>query len=313
MMPDTGVVYDPIYLKHDTGNHPENWRRLEAVDQHFKETGYWSQLIRLSPRRAEREDLLRVHTAAHLDHIEQICQQGGGYLNLDTPVSAESYEVALMAAGGVLRGIDAIMEGEVKKAVALVRPPGHHATSNQALGFCLFNNVAAGASYLQQMYGLESILILDWDLHHGNGTQDIFYQQSGIYFFSLHQKDFYPFSGYEKETGEGEGKDWTLNYPLPAGTSREDYRQAFSAGLKEALKFNPQFILISAGFDAHRDDPLGSLSLIEEDYLWMTEEIRKEGEDFCQGRILSVLEGGYDLRVLSHSLTAHIKGLSDER
>lgn len=308
----TGIIYHPRYLDHDTGYHPENGDRLIAIDRHLTETGLYKRLVRIEPRMACPEEILQVHSPQYLEHVKEACLTGQGMLNLDTPICRDSYSVALLAAGGVLAGIDAIMTGKVEQAFALVRPPGHHAPRDRSLGFCLFNNIAVGAKYLQEQYQLQSILIIDWDIHHGNGTQDIFYEEAEIFYLSLHQKNHYPFTGQAGERGAGPGLGWNLNLPLPGGIHGDAYREAFSSGLAEALLMKPEFILISAGFDAHARDPLGFFPLTHQDFFWMTREILEKGGASTKGRILSALEGGYDLESLALSVEAHVKGYLDE-
>lgn len=304
----TGIIYHSRYLDHETGYHPENKERLLVIDRHLNDTGLYQRLVRIAPRMAGREEILLAHSSNYVDTVAQACLMGEQMLNLDTPICRDSYSVALLAAGGVLAGIDAIMDGKVAHAFAMVRPPGHHAPRDRSLGFCLFNNIAIGAKYLKERYFLERILIVDWDIHHGNGTQDIFYQEEGIFYLSLHQQNHYPFTGYGEEQGEGEGRGWTLNLPLPGGIYRERYREAFSSGLKKALQIKPQFILVSAGFDAHEADPLGFFPLQAQDFYWMTRELVEKGGAFSNGRILSALEGGYEQKALALSVEAHLKG-----
>jgi len=230
----------------------------------------------------------------------------------DVPVSRESYEIALLAAGGTLRLIDAVFRQEARNGFGLLRPPGHHAERNQALGFCLFNNVAIGARYAQKKYGAERVLIVDWDVHHGNGTQHFFEEDPTVFYFSMHQYPYYPGTGHSWERGVAAGSGATLNLPVPAGTSNRSYLEAFEeVFLPRAREFAPDLILISAGFDAHKNDPLAGLDLTERAYERMTESLKELAREVAKERIVSVLEGGYNLEALAQSIEIHIRALME--
>ncbi len=222
-----GLVYDPVYLKHDTGQHIENARRLEAVISHLEQTQLKQQLTLIKPRAASTEEISLVHHNQYISHIRDVAQRGGGWLDVDTVMSSDSYQTATYAAGGAIRASEAVMNGEVGSAFALVRPPGHHATSQRAMGFCLFNNVAIAVKYALAKYKLDRVIIIDFDVHHGNGTQAAFYDNPQVLYVSTHQHPFYPGTGELEETGSGAGKGTTLNIPLPAGCGDAEYLQAF--------------------------------------------------------------------------------------
>lgn len=313
----TGLVYHPDYLKHDTGwSHPERPDRLRAIIRRLKESRTVRDLDWLEPslrRRAEIEQwILKTHSPEHLKRIQNAIPKSGlNYLDSDTPVCPFSFEVALLAVEGVLMACDAVMQDRVRNAFCAVRPPGHHAESRRAMGFCLFNNVAIAARYLQQQHGLQRVLIVDWDVHHGNGTQEIFYEDPTVFYFSTHQYPHYPGTGTEEEKGRGPGEGFTLNCPLPAGTGDRTYLEIFEKMLVPAADgFRPDFILISAGFDAHRDDPLAGMRLTEHGYAEMTRVLKQIADRHCGGRIVSCLEGGYNLEALANSVEAHLEVLS---
>ena len=308
-MESTGLIYHPDYLKHLTGEgHPESPERLVSIMARLDETGLLKKLTLIGPIPANEDDILLVHSREHLETIKSAWEKGYKALTPDTPISEESFRIAMLAVGGVLTGIDRIMAGEVVNGMALVRPPGHHATPNQAMGFCLFNNVAIGARYLQKKRGIERVLIVDWDVHHGNGTQEAFYADPSVLYFSTHQYPHYPGTGSFHETGEGKGKGFTINVPMRAGTPPDEFLKKFRDALYEkALEFSPEFILISAGFDAHRNDPLGELLLTEDSYTEMTKTVIEIANRCCKGRVLSALEGGYNLNALAMSVEAHLK------
>ena len=247
-----GFVYDPIYLKHDTGQHVENAKRLEAIISHLERTGLKQQLTLIKPRAASIEELSLVHDEHYISHIRDVAQKGGGWLDADTVMSANSYEAALYAAGGVTRATEAVMNGEVDSVFALVRPPGHHATSQRAMGFCLFNNVAIAAKCALVNHKLERILIVDFDVHHGNGTQAAFYDDSHVLYISTHEYPFYPGTGSIEETGSWAAEGSTINIPLPAGSGDTECLEVFEQIIvPAAIRFKPQLILVSAGYDAH--------------------------------------------------------------
>lgn len=305
------IVYHPDYLTHKTGlDHPESPDRLKAVMRRLDETGLLKKLILIEPDPAREEDILLVHSKRHFEAIKNAWDNGCTTLTPDTPISEESYRIALLAAGGVLTGIDKIMAKEIDNGMALVRPPGHHATPDKAMGFCLFNNVAIGAKYLRKKYGIAKVLIVDWDLHHGNGTQDAFYEDPTVLYFSIHQYPHYPGTGSAREKGEGKGAGFTINMPVMGYTPADEFMKKFKGALYDkAIEFSPDFILISAGFDAHKDDPLGNLMLTEASYAEMTNITLDIANTCCKGRVLSALEGGYNLNALAMSVEAHLRAM----
>ena len=300
-----GLVYDPIYLKHDTGGHVENAARLEAIISHLEETGLKKQLTPIKPRAASVEELALVHTKQHISHIQDVAGKGGGWLDADTVMSPDSYEVALYAAGGVIAAAEAVMEGKVNSAFALVRPPGHHATPHHAMGFCLFNNIAIAAEHALARYKLERILIIDFDVHHGNGTQEIFYDRPEVMYISTHEYPFYPGTGSVGETGRGSAKGTTVNIPLPAGCGDNEYLLVFEQVITPAAKrFKPQLVLVSAGYDAHWADELALMQLSVSGFGEMARAIRGLANELCEGRLVFTLEGGYHLSALAASIKA---------
>lgn len=313
----TAIIYHPDYLKHETGTHPERPERAMVIAHEIKNAAnLQDRLIWIDPRAADAPELLRCHTSAHYDQVQEACkldEEELGALDSDTIVSRASFDVSKYAAGGVLTAIDTVMNNEAENAFVIVRPPGHHATQQQPMGFCLFNNVAVGARYAQEIHNLERILIVDWDVHHGNGTQDIFYQDSSVFYLSLHQYPHYPGTGRSSETGTGRGMGYTLNTPLPGGTSAKAYRATFEDAMKQIIRrIHPDLVIISAGFDSHREDPLGGLMLENEDFAWMTKQLKHVAAQYSNGRVISVLEGGYNLRQLGHIATAHVQALADK-
>jgi len=308
----TGFVYDDIYLAHKTTvGHPETPQRLVAIVERLKTTGLYSRLFTLSPKPAPSKWLTMVHTPEYVRRVRRSCEEGTEYLDsIDVPISPESYEVALTAVGGVLCAIDAVMEKKVTNAFCAVRPPGHHALKDMAKGFCIFNNIAIGARYIQKKHNLSKILIVDWDVHHGNGTQAEFYDDPSVLYFSVHQYPFYPGTGSEAEKGSGKGLNYNINVPLPAGSGDADYVRVFKEKLEPAaLAFSPDFVLISAGFDAHKDDLLGGMKVTAEGFAKLTQTVKEIAEKCCEGRIVSILEGGYGLDGLAASVEAHIQVL----
>jgi acetoin utilization deacetylase AcuC-like enzyme/formylglycine-generating enzyme required for sulfatase activity len=305
----TGFVYHDIYLQHETGpSHPERPQRLTAIAAKLEEKGLLSQLVTLLPSPASLDWLTTIHTAQYVERVRKSCQDGTRYMDsVDTPISPESYKVAVAAVGGVLSAIDEIMAEKIRNAFCAIRPPGHHALKDRAMGFCLFSNVAIGARYIQKKHGLSKVLIVDWDVHHGNGTQAAFYDDPTVLYFSTHQYPFYPGSGSEEEKGSGEGLGYNINVPLSAGCGDKEYKKAFEEILRpKAMEFNPEFVLVSAGFDAHKDDPLGGMNVTDSGFAELTSIVKEIAEKCCKGRLVSVLEGGYSLDGLADSVAAHI-------
>jgi acetoin utilization deacetylase AcuC-like enzyme len=310
-----GLFHHPGFLEHDTGaGHPERPQRLQAILEHLQATDVWKRLHQIEPQRVERPILELVHPRAHIDLIEHACHEGPTALDPDTVVSPGSWEAALRAIGAVTQAIDRVVQGTLQAAFCAVRPPGHHALASRAMGFCLFNNVAIGACYAQRHHGLSRILIVDGAVHHGNGPQAIFYDDPTVLYFSTHQYPYYPGTGSHQERGEGKGTGFTINVPLPAGSGDAELIQAFEQELlPKALNFKPQLILISAGFDAHRDDPLAGLNATEAGYARLTGLVLEITKASCPGRVVSVLEGGYNLTALGRSVAAHLRTLVEQR
>jgi acetoin utilization deacetylase AcuC-like enzyme len=309
---DTGWVYDDIYLEHKTTpGHPERPERLVEIVRRLKAKGVLSELTALKPTPAGLDWIEMVHSPEYITRTRRSCQDNPSYLDsLDVPISSKSYEAALMAAGGMLAAVDAVMEKKVANAFCAVRPPGHHATEDQAMGFCIFNSVAIGAKYIQKRHGLPKVLIVDWDVHHGNGTQATFYDDPTVLYFSVHQYPFYPGTGSRAEKGSGKGLNYTINVPLRAGSGDSDCLAAFENELKPAaLEFSPDFVLVSAGFDAHEDDLLGQMRVTTEGFARLTEIVKAIAVMCCGGRLVSILEGGYHLEGLAASVESHIRVL----
>lgn len=307
MKATTGFVYHPAYQRHETGYHPECAARLSAIMNRLEEPGLGARLARISPESASIEQLMLVHSRAYISQVEALSARGGGMLDPDTPVSRESFEVALLAAGGVVTAVDALMAGpaELKHVFALVRPPGHHANATRGRGFCIFNNVAIAAAYARQRYHLHRVLIVDWDVHHGNGTQEIFDADPTVLYFSLHEYPHYPGTGWLDEVGRGDGAGFTVNVPLPSGTDDGGYLYALRSILEPiALQYRPELVLVSAGFDAHAADPLASMAVSSEGFGSFTRVVRAVAVASCDGRIALTLEGGYQLDALADSVRA---------
>jgi len=272
----------------------------------------WDRLLHLTPDEASEADILRCHSQRHLDRVRDACEHESR-IDADTVIVRGSFAAALRAAGGGIAAVKAVADGRAANAFVVVRPPGHHATPNRAMGFCLFNNVAIAAKYAQSILGMDRILIVDWDVHHGNGTQDTFYADPSVYFFSMHQSPWYPGTGAYEERGEGRGEDATLNLPLRAGTPATIYMELFKGNVRQICnKFKPELILVSAGFDSHAQDPLGQLMLEDEDFAEMTKLVLDLADKSAHGKVVAILEGGYNLRTLGNTVRRHVSALSGE-
>ena len=311
----TAFASDTRFMDHDTGiGHPERPARLSHTLAHLESKPWFPSLHMMGGVECNLDQISSMHDEGLIHRAQTSCAQGLSYLDSpDVVISPDSFEIARLAVGTVLSLSDAIVSGQVNNGFALIRPPGHHAERNEALGFCLFNNIAITARYLQQQHGLERILIVDWDVHHGNGTQHLFEEDPSVFFISTHQYPHYPGTGSRSENGIGAGQGATLNCPMNAGTGDDDYQDAFREKILPAIhNFKPDMILISAGFDAHRADPLGSINLSSEHYAWMTTRLMECADQYCQGRILSALEGGYDLDALAESVGIHLATLNEQ-
>lgn len=309
----TGLAYDARFLAHDTGpSHPERPERLTAALSKLESLPWAGELVRVAPRAAGLDRIEALHSSRYVERARETCQSGNRLLDTpDVVVSEASFEAALLAAGAALELADAVMAGKLSNGFALLRPPGHHAERDFAMGFCLFNNAAVAARHLQKKHGLERILLLDWDVHHGNGTQHLFEEDPSVLYVSLHQYPYYPGTGASWETGVGKGKGATMNCPMKAGAGDDEYKQAFTEKiLPKAEEFRPDAVIVSAGFDAHALDPLGGIRLSTEMYGWMTERVLEIAAKHAKGRVISLLEGGYDLDALADSVATHVAALS---
>jgi acetoin utilization deacetylase AcuC-like enzyme len=300
---NTAYVYDPIYLEHDLPSHPENARRLRRILEVLEGEGLLDRLTHLEPRPATDTELERVHAPEHVARVRQVARSGGGNLDADTYVAPHSYDAALMAAGGLVRAVEATLAGEIDNVFALVRPPGHHATPSRAMGFCLFNNIAVAARAVLAGGGAERVLIVDFDVHHGNGTEAIFDDDPAVFYASTHQYPYYPGTGHWSEMGSGVGEGTVLDVPLPPGVGDAGYARIFSELIWPlAERFGPDVILVSAGYDAHWNDPLAQMNLSLGGYAWLGRELMDMATRLCGGRIVFTLEGGYQLDVLAYGV-----------
>lgn len=308
----TGLLTDPIFQEHDTGpGHPESAIRVASVEQAFQDAGFPERTSALSLREANFDEVALAHDPGYVALAREEIESGSTRLSTgDTVVSRKSLEVARKAAGGVMNAIDAVFEKTVANAFCAMRPPGHHATHDRGMGFCIFNHIAIGARYAQKKYGIDRVAIVDWDVHHGNGTQDIFWTDPSVFYFSTHQYPWYPGSGTKQERGDGLGEGTILNAPFPAGTGMADVETAFKAGFLPAMKkFQPDLILISAGFDSRLGDPLGKFRLDDPDFSELTKLVMEAANLSCEGRVVSVLEGGYRIEGLVSAASAHLEAL----
>ena len=312
--PPVGFAWDDRCLLHDNGpGHPERPQRLIAIRDRLERGGTLGRLLVIAPDPAPIEALARVHEAAYVQAIRRVCERAPVRLDPDTSVSEGSWEAALLSAGGGLAAVDAVLAGRARAAFVATRPPGHHAERDVAMGFCLFNNIAVAARHAQERHGASRVAIVDWDVHHGNGTQHMFEEDDTVLYVSTHQWPFYPGTGARGERGRGRGLGFTLNLPLPAGAGDAEYRRVFEAEVIPALeRFRPDLILLSAGFDAHERDPLAGMALTTGGYGRLTGLLRDAAERLCAGRIVSLLEGGYDLEALAASVETHLRVLMDE-
>lgn len=308
---DTHIYYHPLSLEHDTGSgHPERSDRIRALLDHLKATGLDEQCVWRTPDPASVESLQNNHGKDFIELVEMVATAGGGPLDADTILSAKSYEAALRSSGACIQAVDTVLRGEARNAFSMNRPPGHHARRSVAMGFCLFNSIAIGARHALAHHGLERVFIFDWDVHHGNGTQESFYEDPSVFFCSIHQSPLYPGTGMPHESGEGPGEGTTLNLTVPSGARGSLYESLFREKVGPAMRnFKPDLIMISAGFDAHRRDPLAGVRLEDEDFGMLTRGVLELAQDLCGGRVVSVLEGGYDLQGLSGGVEHHVRAL----
>ncbi|MBC7249414.1 MAG: histone deacetylase [Anaerolineae bacterium] len=306
----TGYVYDPIYLEHTLPGHPENHKRLLDIMDLLEETSTLERLEKVPASPISRERLERNHTAHYIEEVRSVAERGGGHLDADTYVVPRSYEAALQSAGGLLNLTAAVLDGTVDNGFALVRPPGHHALAGRGMGFCLFNNVAIAAHYALAERGLERVLIVDFDVHHGNGTQDAFYDSPAVLYFSTHQYPYYPGTGHWRDIGQGAGKGYTANVPLRSGVGDVGYGRIFDEVLAPlARRYRPQLILVSAGYDAHWADPLAGMLLSITGYAGLVRRLKALADELCAGRIVFALEGGYHTQVLAYAVLNTFKVL----
>ncbi len=310
----TGFFYSPDFLLHDNGyGHPENPARLRGIETVLKETGQWDKLIHPAFEPASEDDIALCHTREHIERIKSMAQNGGGELDGDTHVNQHSFDVALLASGAAIEATRMVLAGELDNAFVAERPCGHHAESgrnpNSPWGFCLFNHAAIAARYAQRHWGIERVAILDFDVHHGNGTQEIFYEDPSVLFVSLHQSPLFPHTGTSYERGEGLGVGTTLNFPLPADSNGLVYRAIWAKVGAEVKKFAPQLIILSAGFDAHLGDPLAGMALSSDDFAKLVLDAKGWANEVCDGRLVAVLEGGYKLTALAESVAFSIQAM----
>lgn len=308
----TSVVCDDIFSTHDTGaGHPESPKRYQVIINALLKADFAKSLRRLKPQAATDGDISRCHDNEYVATAKHDILSGARSLSTgDTSICRDSLKAALHAAGGACTAVDAVMESSAKNVFCASRPPGHHATPDRGMGFCIFNNAAIAARYAQQKHGVEKVLIADWDVHHGNGTQDIFYEDGSVFFFSTHQSPWYPGTGPRDETGSGKGKGTTMNRPFAAGAGRKEIVGAFRDDLSPAVnRFKPDLVIISAGFDSRVEDPLGRFRLTDDDFVDLTDTLVEIAKEHAEGRLISILEGGYNLDGLASAAAAHCRAL----
>jgi len=306
----TGVLYDPLFLEHDLPGHPESATRLERIVTKLVSAGVWQRMQPVIPQPVGLPLLERVHDPGYISRVREIAARGGGYLDADTYLVGRSYDAAMLAAGGTVELTRNVVAGDLRNGIALVRPPGHHAERRRGMGFCLFNNIAVAARAALYEFGLHRVLIFDWDVHHGNGTQDIFYDSADVLFISTHQYPHYPGTGDWREAGAGAGSGYTVNLPLPAGACDAAFSRLFrEVVIPLAHRFQPELILVSAGYDGHWRDPLAGLHLSLAGYWQLAAGMVSLAEQLCGSRLVIVLEGGYDLTVLAHGVADACRAL----
>ena len=306
----TALVTSRIFLEHETGDHPERPARLEAILRYLERTGRLDDRRLVEPDPADEETIALVHDRAYIEELRAFAARGGGWLDADTVVSPRSFDVARLAVGAAVTAVELVLRGEAPRAFALVRPPGHHAEPDRGMGFCLFNNIAVAAAWALQRHGLERVAIIDWDVHHGNGTQAAFYRTDRVLFVSVHQWPLYPGTGRADEIGEGQGRGYTLNIPLPPRSDDAAYLRAFDEQIEPRVRaYRPQLLLVSAGYDAHYADPLAAMAVTEQGFGAMAGRVLAWAREWCDGRLVLVLEGGYNLSALASSVAATLDAL----
>jgi acetoin utilization deacetylase AcuC-like enzyme len=308
-MPKTGIVRDNRYLDHQANTyHPESHQRLEVIYKMLQEPEMKGKFVEVQPRMATQEELEFIHGPRYIQLVASTASRDYAMLDPDTYACPKSYETAKLAAGGVLAAVDQVLEGEVNNAFAFIRPPGHHAEANRAMGFCLFNNVAVAAAYAIKKYRIQKVLIIDWDLHHGNGTQHSFYERADVLYFSTHQFPYYPGTGYVNEVGNGDGKGFTVNVPLAPGPGDAEYMQIFEEILEPiAIEYKPDLVFVSAGFDIYYEDPLGGMQVTPAGFANLAKIVLEFAQETCQGKVVFLLEGGYHLDGLRDSVREVLK------
>lgn len=311
-MADCIIYFDPIYEEHQTGyGHPERPERLPVAMKALGDSGLLETCQVRSPRDASLREIGLVHSERYMEQVKNLAESGGGHLDMDTALSEKSYAAALKAAGALVESVDGVVSGEYKTTFCMVRPPGHHALPGRGMGFCLFNNVAIGARYSLAKKGLGRAMIVDWDAHHGNGTQEVFYEDPNVLYVSIHQYPHYPGTGWVEETGKGKGAGSTINFPFPPGTGFEHYLEAFERVIIPAgLEFRPDLVMVSAGYDSHAADLLCSMRLNDASYRKMTDLLTGLAETCANGRLIVTLEGGYNLAAEARSIVQTVAGLA---